>query len=270
MGKQNVKDLENASTDDDSEDAKGDEEFLDDLEIERHPSSRDITGVRVSNTFVGNRNFYVGRYSTLMLEADGGKDKFLGFVHDLWEEDDDVTVEICWFYRASDMLSPSEVPNDLLVCKARLTEQPRGGDAGRYREIFFSNHMDNVSIRTIMHPIKVWVLPSMELDSVTVNVPPLEGEKPPASADIAPKLLPGFICRRMYDTQTKELYPLSQVPSRRKQLESWVVTDVMEMLRRSERERSELKVELLNKVRKKAGRAQQGGSAGRPASAAPQ
>ncbi|EFJ49213.1 hypothetical protein VOLCADRAFT_90134 [Volvox carteri f. nagariensis] len=215
--------------DNEGEDEDDSEDFTDELDIERDPSSGDITGVRLNNAYVdANRDIFVRRYSTVLVQGGEDEHKYLGYVRDLFQTARDLQVEICWFYRTSDLSTP---PPETVVCRAQLKGQPRGGDTGRFKELFLSNHLDQISIRSVMHPIQVWLLPTMSLDPVT-----LPGEAAGAAEEAGrgtggggggtAALLPGFVIRRLYNIQTKELYPLAEVPLRRKKLGGWLVDDV--------------------------------------------
>lgn len=86
---------------------------------------------------------------------------------------------------------------------------------------------------------QVWLLHSMSLDPVKLPAPEqLAGgvaDLDDAKAEMksapwhGPALLPGYICRRMYDIHTKEIYLFSDVMSRRQHLEDWITTDVRMM-----------------------------------------
>ncbi|GLC33207.1 hypothetical protein PLESTB_000359500 [Pleodorina starrii] len=241
---------------DDSEESDDDDsagEGIDENDLERDSTGK-LTGVRISNSYVeAKKNYFLRRFSMVLVQAGENEHKFLGFIRELVEKPDDVEALICWFYRASDV---KEVPPDLVICRARMEGKHGGGDKGRFKELFFSNHCDMISVQSVMHPIKVWLLPSESLDPVTV--PPEAGPLAAAAAAAghAP-LLPGFVCRRMYDTQNRELFPLSEIPSRRKKLGEWpwLFDDVAELLRRSEVERQECMREWVRKCQMRAARA---------------
>ncbi|GLC33206.1 hypothetical protein PLESTM_000035800 [Pleodorina starrii] len=195
----------------------------------------------------------------VMVQAAKGHNKFLAYVRELSEqqhqeeeEEGDIKLGVCWFYRSGDL--EGVPPPKQRICRAALEGTRGGGDKGRFKEIFLSNHTDIIDVHSVMYPIKVWLLPSESLDPVTV--PPEAGPLAAAAAAAghAP-LLPGFVCRRMYDTQNRELFPLSEVLSRRKQLGRWVVDDVAELLRRSEVERQECMREWVRKCQMRAARA---------------
>ncbi|GFR48601.1 hypothetical protein Agub_g10507, partial [Astrephomene gubernaculifera] len=226
-----------------------------DYEFERNATTNEIEAFHIQNSFVNaDHPSVVRRYSTVMVQADPGTPKFVGYIRNVRhqrpctatrqfvETEDDVLAELCWFYRTHDVRDAGvALPKDTLVRRARLSGVKGGGDRGTFKELFFSNHKDTVSLVSIMHTVKVWCLPDDDLSPVLITPPPPSQQQqqdlPPAtststaSADAAAAadaptaaaataaaargtttaLLPGFVCRRFYHVQQKKMTPLGRV-----------------------------------------------------------
>ncbi|KAG2497153.1 hypothetical protein HYH03_004743 [Edaphochlamys debaryana] len=214
-----------------------------------------------------------------MVESDPPLAKFVGYVRSFVESmgEDDVQVEMGWFYRACDIEQQIEdLPGDWVKRAAKLgpvpglSLTPEQADGGRFKELCLSNHSDKVSINCILHPVKVWFL--REDDLLPLLVPsPLP--PPAASAQLsgaaaaayAHTLLPGFVCRRYWDRNTNELtWPLSKVLKHRVKHagDPWVLDDLSELLKRSEAEREEFKRKWQQRMAAGAARQQQGQGSG--------